>query len=554
MIAAIYARKSTSQDGRSEEEKSVTRQVERAEAFAASKGWTVAPGHVYVDEAISGAEFEAREGFMRLIGSLKPKPPFNALIVMDRDRLGREQYETPYRLKQMNQAGVAVYEYLTGQEIRLDTPVDKLVGSISAFAAEQERYQASRRTKDALLRKAQAKHVTGGRVYAYDNVPMCSADGKRSHVGRRIDETRAEIVRRIFDLCAQGFGVRRIAHLLNADRVPSPRWSPGSSRGWTPSGVRTILHQPLYKGEFVWNRSQKRDIWGSRHPKGRPQDDWVRVPAPELRIVPDDLWDAAHARLRETRQAYLRTNDGRPFGKPMNGIESRYVLTGFAVCALCGGALVARKSRGVYLCVTYLQQGRKVCTNNAALPMRATDEAVLSAVMAQVLSPEVFQAAIEEAIRQLRLTEQQQETERERLTISLKQIERELARLTQAIAAGGEIRTLVEAVQTREQQRDHLRQQLASLDTFKDDLDLKRLEKALRTRLDDWRGLLTRHVQSGRQVLRKLLDGRLRFTPNEAGGYVFEGVGRLEPVLTGTVSSQAPTAYLTARGRERRAR
>ena len=41
MIAVIYARKSTEQNV-SDEEKSVTRQVEHARAYAVKKGWTVA--------------------------------------------------------------------------------------------------------------------------------------------------------------------------------------------------------------------------------------------------------------------------------------------------------------------------------------------------------------------------------------------------------------------------------------------------------------------------------------------------------------------------------
>ena len=42
MIAAIYARKSTEQNGVGDEEKSVTRQIEHAKAYATKKGWTVA--------------------------------------------------------------------------------------------------------------------------------------------------------------------------------------------------------------------------------------------------------------------------------------------------------------------------------------------------------------------------------------------------------------------------------------------------------------------------------------------------------------------------------
>jgi site-specific DNA recombinase len=74
MLAAIYARKSTTQDV-SDTERSVTRKIEHAHAYAARKGWTVAPAHVYVDDGISGAEFLKRPGFVRLMTSLSPKSP-----------------------------------------------------------------------------------------------------------------------------------------------------------------------------------------------------------------------------------------------------------------------------------------------------------------------------------------------------------------------------------------------------------------------------------------------------------------------------------------------
>ena len=56
MIAAIYARKSSDDSDRNEEARSTTRQVERATEYALAKGWTVDPRHVYVDDAVSGAE------------------------------------------------------------------------------------------------------------------------------------------------------------------------------------------------------------------------------------------------------------------------------------------------------------------------------------------------------------------------------------------------------------------------------------------------------------------------------------------------------------------
>jgi polysaccharide deacetylase 2 family uncharacterized protein YibQ len=53
MLAAIYARKSTEQNGFSDEEKSVTRQIEHAKAYAAKKGRTIADEHPYVAAARS---------------------------------------------------------------------------------------------------------------------------------------------------------------------------------------------------------------------------------------------------------------------------------------------------------------------------------------------------------------------------------------------------------------------------------------------------------------------------------------------------------------------
>jgi DNA invertase Pin-like site-specific DNA recombinase len=93
MIAAIYARKSTDQN-LPDAEKSVTRQVEHATAYATRKGWTVDAAHVYQDDGISGAEFVKRPGFLRLMNTLKPRLPFQVLIMSEESRLGREQIET----------------------------------------------------------------------------------------------------------------------------------------------------------------------------------------------------------------------------------------------------------------------------------------------------------------------------------------------------------------------------------------------------------------------------------------------------------------------------
>src|SRR6478672_3832220 len=122
------------------------------------------------------------------------------LVMSEESRLGREAIETAYALKQLVQAGVRVFFYLEDRERTLDSPTDKIMLSLTAFADELEREKARQRTYDAMLRKAKAGHVTGGRVFGYDNVDVLSASGERSHVRRKINDAEANVVRRIFEL------------------------------------------------------------------------------------------------------------------------------------------------------------------------------------------------------------------------------------------------------------------------------------------------------------------------------------------------------------------
>ena len=89
--------------------------------------------------------------------------------------------------------------------------------------------------------------------------------------------------------------------MLNAEGAPAPRSQQGRPRAWVPSSVHAVLFRPRYRGEIVWNQTQKRDQWGQQRASDRREEQWVRVPAPHLRIVPEELWQAAHAKHRDAR-------------------------------------------------------------------------------------------------------------------------------------------------------------------------------------------------------------------------------------------------------------
>jgi site-specific DNA recombinase len=557
MIAAIYARKSNEQNGVSDEVKSVARQIAHARDYAVRKGWSVGEDHIYIDDGISGAEFSRRPGFLRLMTALKPKPPFDVLVMSEESRLGREAIETSYALKQLLTAGVHVWFYLTDTERTLNSPMEKAMLSLQALADEMERERARQRTRDALQRKAKAGHVAGGRVFGYDNVDVLDATGKRSHVERRINQAEGAVVRRMFELAARGLGARSIAKQLNEERALCPRSQRGRPRAWAPSSVRAVLYRDLYRGEVAWGKTRKRDNWGHVKPQDRPESEWLRVSSPNLRIVSDKLWSEAHRQLREKGKAYLRGTDGRLWGRPVSGIESKYLLPGIARCAVCnGGLLVRSRSHGrhrqhFYACSTFHQRGRCVCGNDVEDVMKTVDDAVLDALENQLLGEGMLDEILDVAVAQLEPAKANVRTDRAASAQALERVETEIANLTAAIVAGGELSTLIAALKAREAERDRLQKQLAQARVTERRVEVTptRLREELAARFADWRGVLRRQPQLARQIVKKLVDGPIRFTPKRdatgRGYFEFEAEGTFAKMLgnLGSISVASPTGF-----------
>ena len=533
MIAAIYARKSTEQSV-ADDQKSVTRQIDHARSYAVRKGWTVDEASVFVDDGISGAEFSKRPGFLRLMNTLKPRPPFQVLVMSEESRLGREQIEVSYALKQLVQAGVRVFCYLEDRERTLDSPIDKAMLALQTMADEMEREKARQRMVDTMSRKARSGHHTGGRCFGYDNVTVTLPDGSTSHVEQRINEAEAAVVRRIFELTAEGMSRVAIAKQLNAEGLPSPRSQQGRPRAWIQSSVHEALNRPRYRGELVWNRTRKRDRFGERKSIDRPDNQWVRVPAQHLRIVSQELWDAAHSQ-RHHPAPHLCP------GRRLR--ESKYLLPGLARCAWCHGGIHVRsrphdrRQVHFYACTSHFNRGESVCRNLVQVPMGDVDRAVLARVR-NILTPEMVDDVIQR-VREL-LGADRQDDIRKRIERELEATEGQLGNLTEAIAIGGDVPALVARLQTVDSRRQELLRQRDALEDgpLVHHVDLRAMERHARHRVADWRGVLTRNVPEGRTVLRELLKGPILFTPileDDRRGVTFEGALTIGEILAGNV-------------------
>src|SRR2546426_6022534 len=133
--------------------------------MAQSRGWVIEPRYVFVDEAVSGAEWKHRPGFNALLAVLEPRPPFDVLVVSELSRIGRDTVRTPAAVLQLEEAGVEIRSYLSDAPITLADESGEIHTIFNSLAASFERRRARQRTYDALRRRAEVGAVTGGRVF-----------------------------------------------------------------------------------------------------------------------------------------------------------------------------------------------------------------------------------------------------------------------------------------------------------------------------------------------------------------------------------------------------
>lgn len=153
--------------------------------------------------------------------------------------------------------------------------------------------------------------------------------------------------------------------------------------------------------------------------------------------------------------------------------------------------------------------------------MPASDSAVLSTIESDVLRPEVIMATLQKALAKLRPSAEAAQARRADLEKRLTAVTREIDNLTAAIAAGGDLAVLVQAVKDRQHQRETVTHELAALEQAGRQIDWAKAERDLTSKLADWQGLLKRHVPQARQILKKLLAGPIQFTPIREGNRRF---------------------------------
>ncbi|HSH30043.1 MAG TPA: recombinase family protein [Thiohalobacter sp.] len=485
MTVAIYARYSTDR----QQATSIEDQIRVCRERAGTEGLSVTA--TYEDRAISGAIVD-RAGYQSLLGDARDGQ-VRVILVEEVSRLWRSQSEQWRCVEELQFAGIRVIGVRDG----IDTSRDgfELLLAVQGAMNARARQETAWRTHRGLSGRVARGLCAGGVPYGYRTEAV---EGGKLLV---MDEQRADIVRRIFDLRASGWSPRRIAALLNEEGLPSPRgstWAASAIYGHPTKGTG-ILNNELYRGRMIWNRTKwvRPPGGGPRRRIDRPREEWQIQELPELQIIPDDLWRTVHARQASTRRGQ------RP---------PRSLLSGLIRCGQCGAPMVAR-DRYRYACSHHLYRGPAVCDSSLAVPRKDTDQTLLGIIREQLLSPDAIrtlQAEARTVVREMNDTDPSLPL-RERLD----GLDQEIARLVDAVAASGGSQALLTRLQTAEAERDEVRRELDHLP------DQERLPDIIPGLIDRYREMLD------------LLPEEMKDAPPEARQAVADMLGEVRILADG---------------------
>jgi hypothetical protein len=170
---------------------------------------------------------------------------------------------------------------------------------LAEVLTKENRAYAAERSIAARERMAHAGLVLGGPSYGYDDV--AKAPGVLV-----INAAQAKVIRWVAESMAEGKPPRAIARALNADGIPSP-----SGRTWTSTAVMALMRKEIYAGLVVYKATRRRYDERSRRRMCRrnPPDAAIRRRNERLRIVPQEVWDAAKAAMRARAVRYWGRRD-----------------------------------------------------------------------------------------------------------------------------------------------------------------------------------------------------------------------------------------------------
>jgi site-specific DNA recombinase len=522
MHVALYARYSSEH----QREASIADQFRTCERTAQVHGWTVS--HRYEDKAITGSRAD-RPGYQRLLQDAQAHR-FDVLLVDDLSRLTRDEAESIHLRRRLDFWGIRLIGVSDGYDSAAKG--HKLQASVRGLINELYLDDLREKTHRGLMGQVLKGNSSGGRTYGYRRVPI-EDPSKQDEYGRPVitavrwepDGEQGNWVRWIFERYAAGSSPREIAAELNHLGVPAPRggtWCASAIHG-DPNDGTGILCNPRYAGRIIWNRFR----W-ERHPETkrrirrlRARQEWIEVEKPELRIVPQPLWEQVQGRMKGRANAALRTACRQAAGRP-----GRYLLSGLLKCAQCGANyIVADRYR--YACASFLNRGEAVCRNHRRVSRQLLEHTLLLGIRENLFTEEGFAFFRQEVRRMMAEHQNKTRIQVDRVQADLQRVDTEIENVLRALKAGIWTSTTKSELELLEAEKARLlAKQTARPTPLVFEEVLPRLKEQFQVAAENLTKLQAGRVGEARRGLNLLLGGQaITLNPTDDGGLEAEMTG-----------------------------
>ena len=323
-ITALYCR--LSQDDMLQgESNSITNQKAILKKYAEDNGFSNTV--YYVDDGVSGTTFE-RDGFKAMMADVEAGK-VSTVITKDLSRLGRDYLKTGEYIE-------IIFPDYDVRYIAINDGVDTLKSEneLMAFKNIFNDWYArdtSKKIRAVFKAKGQSGKPLSYPIYGY----------KRSETDKNlwvIDDETAEVVRKIFRLCIDGYGPAQIARILTEEGIPTPTayaLSQGRDNGhknvkldrWGSETISGILEKPEYCGHTVNFRTHVKSYKNKKR-VNNPKEDWLIFENTHEPIITQQEFDLVQE-LRKNKRRPTKHEEVNPF-------------SGMVYCADCG--------KKMYLC------------------------------------------------------------------------------------------------------------------------------------------------------------------------------------------------------------
>ena len=350
---AIYCRLSVD-DGEDRESMSISNQREMLTRYCKENGFVIVD--IYADDGYTGTNLD-RPDFQRMKNDIE-NGMIDIVIAKDLSRIGREYLKT----------GDFIEIFLPEHDVRfiaVNDGVDSAKGDNDFMGFRNminELYAKDISKKIRSARKTlakQGKFTASFAPYGYKKHP----NDKHLLIP---DENTAPVVKRMYQMIAEGKTPSEIADIFTAEKILIPRAYTAETYGifktsydarypydWMPGTIVSILRSKLYIGTLVNHRRTSKSFKNKKIIQ-LPEEEWIEVENTHEAIIDRETWDIVQKIVAVKK-------------RPAKSGE-RQMFAGLVRCPDCGRALTFSNGgnnnnfAGSFACNYARNKGKKYCS------------------------------------------------------------------------------------------------------------------------------------------------------------------------------------------------